>query len=112
MTSQWLNECERDARLGLRSLRRQPSFALAVTLILALGIGATAAMWSVLHGVVLRPLPYAKPGELVVLSTHRMAQDQFEGTSIPNMTDWHGRGHVLAAVTAYRRTSVSYVILS
>ena len=57
----WLFECGGDVRLGFRALRRERLFAASVTLILAVGIGTTVTMFSVLNGVVLRPLPYRIP---------------------------------------------------
>lgn len=56
-----------DLRFGARSLRRAPGFATAAILTLALGLGANAAIFSVVEGVVLRPLPYERPHELVTL---------------------------------------------
>src|SRR5688500_9117596 len=56
-------------RLGVRSLLRQPSFTVTVVLTLALGIGTTTAMFSVVYGVVLRPLPFGDPDGLVRLWT-------------------------------------------
>ena len=57
-----------DVRFGLRRLRSRPGFALAAVLTLALGIGANVAIFSVIHGVLLAPLPYAKGAEIVSLT--------------------------------------------
>ena len=56
-----------DFRSALRSLRHAPGFSLAAILTFAIGIGATTAIFTVLHAVLLRPLPYTQPGRLVVL---------------------------------------------
>src|SRR5688572_7270331 len=56
-----------DLRDAVRGLRRRPSFTCASILLLALGIGANTAIFSIVHGVVLKPLPYAEPAELVYL---------------------------------------------
>ena len=57
-------------RLALRQLRRTPGFALTVVLTLALGIGATTAIFSLVEGVLLRPLPFHDPARLVTLNDH------------------------------------------
>jgi predicted permease len=63
----------RDSRYALRQLRRSPAFALTATITLALGIGSTTAIFSIVEGVLLRPLPFFEPARLVALG------DRLEG---------------------------------
>ena len=60
-----LDTLGRDLRLALRGMRRRPGFTLAVVLTLALGIGANTAIFGVVDGVLIKPLPYPNAGELV-----------------------------------------------
>jgi len=60
-----LEDSVRDLRYGLRALRRAPGFTIVSSLMLALGIGATTAVFSVVHGVLIKPLPFPKSEELV-----------------------------------------------
>src|ERR1700723_1330797 len=66
-------------RLALRQLRRTPGFALTVVLTLALGIGATPAIFSLVEGVLLRPLPFQDPSRLVTLN------DALEGEGLSGL---------------------------
>ena len=63
----WIESFMQDFRYGLRRLRRQPGFTLIATLTLALGIGATTAIFSVANGLLLRPLPYPSPDRLAII---------------------------------------------
>jgi predicted permease len=65
----WLDDVARDASHGLRTLRRSPAFTTIALLTLALGIGANTAIFSIVDGVLLRPLRYPKPEELMYLTT-------------------------------------------
>ena len=58
-----------DLRFSVRQLRRNPAFAATATLTLALGIGATTTLFTVLNAVVLRPLPFAEPERLLDIAT-------------------------------------------
>ena len=63
----WLDDLGRDVRHALRGLRRGPGFAATVVLVLALGIGANTALFSVVYGLLLRPLPYPDPEAIVLV---------------------------------------------
>src|SRR5687767_10987649 len=106
---QWLGELGRDVRVGFRGLRREPLFALSATIILTVAIGASVAMFSVLHTVVLRALPYPRPNELAMIRTHLLLQNQPDGTSIPNWSDWRRDSKTFTTMTFYLRTAVSPV---
>jgi hypothetical protein len=65
----WIYDVGGDLRYGLRQLHRAPLFAATAVITLALGIGANAAIFSVLNGVILRPLPYPESGQLMYVTT-------------------------------------------
>jgi hypothetical protein len=69
----WLEDLVRDVRHGLRALRRTPVFAAVAILTLALGIGANTAILSIVNGVLLRPLAYPRPAQLMYLDTQFLA---------------------------------------
>lgn len=69
-TWQWLDQIVQDSRHAIRALRRNPGYAAVAVLTLALGVGANTAIFSVVHSVLIRPLPYASPEQLVSISSH------------------------------------------
>jgi predicted permease len=64
----WLDDVGRDARYACRQLRRAPGFAAVVVATLAVGVAATSTIFSIVNGVLLRPLPYEDPGRLVAVA--------------------------------------------
>ncbi|MGA9979304.1 MAG: hypothetical protein WBQ08_11820 [Candidatus Sulfotelmatobacter sp.] len=84
-------------RHALRQLRESPGFALTATLTLALGIGASRAIFTVLDAVLLEPLPFAQPDRLVAVAS------QPDGVvSIPTMLDYQSRSTTFSSLAAYR----------
>src|SRR5271170_6286694 len=63
----WLESLARDLRYGLRTLRRTPGFTLIAVVVMALGIGANVALFTVVRSVLLKPLPYRDPGRLALI---------------------------------------------
>ncbi|HXU46107.1 MAG TPA: ABC transporter permease, partial [Thermoanaerobaculia bacterium] len=91
-----------DVRYGLRSLLRTPAFSLAVIVTLALGIGANTAIFSVVRGVLIRPLPYAQGDRLVVLrQSAPRAEIENAGFSVPEIADYRERSHTLSGLVEY-----------
>ncbi len=87
----WMDDVRRDVRFALRSLRRSPGFTLVAVLCLALGIGANAAIFSVINAVLLRPLPYAEPDRLVRAYEMRGDEGKTGSVSVPNYVDWRAQ---------------------
>ena len=91
-----------DLRYAARLLRRSPGFSTAAVTIVALGIGATAATFTLLDHVLLRPLPFARPDRLVLLHETRLAQGVARTpTSLPNFLDWKAAASSVDAMGAY-----------
>jgi putative ABC transport system permease protein len=81
-----------DVVYAFRVLRRQPGFTVIVVLTLGLGIGANTAIFSVLSGVMLRPLPFNEPARLVVAwETYRPREIMEGAVSYPNLEEWQAR---------------------
>jgi putative ABC transport system permease protein len=110
MALPWLDTLLRDVRYGLRSLRRSPGFVAVAILTLALGIGANTAIFSVVHGILLRALPYAQPEGLYIV--HEATQE--DGIFYPaacvnggNFLLWRERNRSFSTLAALEPTTAN-----
>lgn len=93
----WLDELSRDARYALRTLRRSPAFTATAAATLALAIGASTAMFSVLDAVLLRPLPFQSPDRLAMVWTEDPSQNLREGRSaLWDVEQWRDHSRTFA----------------
>ena len=90
-----------DVRYAARSLRKSPGFTLVAAITLALGVGANTAIFSVVNAVMLRPLPFSNPGQLVRIweSNVERGRPTF-ATSHPNFLDWRAQAKSFQAMAA------------
>ena len=97
-----------DLRYALRNLRKSPGYAAVTILTLALGIGANSAIFSVVNGVLLKPLPYPDPGRLVFITSQfpGLGFDQF-WVSAPEFLEFRERNKAFEEVGAYRAGAVN-----
>ncbi|MDR3698224.1 MAG: ABC transporter permease [Candidatus Sulfopaludibacter sp.] len=102
--TRWLEDLWQDFRYALRTLRQKPGFAAVALLTLALGTGATTVMFTMINGVLLKPLPYSDPGRLVLVqeqTDYSTILGNLWGFTYPNFADC-GRESRALAMTAWR----------
>lgn len=75
----WVDTLARDLRYGFRALRRTPGFTAVAVLVMALGIGANVALFTIVHGVILKPLPFEDPDRLVMLYEAKLHEQDAPG---------------------------------
>jgi putative ABC transport system permease protein len=99
-----------DLSFAIRQFRRSPGFAVTAVLTLALGIGATTAIFSLVDGILLRPLPFPHADQLVAVSTlefppgvapTNLSAANYLGTSYPNLFDWQRQTHTFESLASY-----------
>ncbi len=98
-----------DLKYGLRVLLKSPGFAATAILVLALGVGANTAIFSVVNAVLLKPLPLTEPDRLVLV-WHVPPEKSFPGVktfsvSPANYLDWQNQNHVFDKISAFGRSS-------
>jgi predicted permease len=101
----WIENLGRDFRFGFRQIVRSPGFAAVAIFTLALGIGANAAIFSLVDAIILRPLPYPNPDQLVGLGQWRNQTGEGyvqTGVSAPNMVDIARQANIFQQVGYYR----------
>ncbi len=108
-----MDKLRRDLGFAVRMLRRNPLFATVTVLTLALGIGANTAIFSVVRGILLKPLPYAEPARLAILrvgwdeSGSNRANSFGHSVSQPELYDFRRGNRTLEGIGAYSQTAVN-----
>jgi predicted permease len=99
----WLEGVWRDLRYGARTLLRTPGFSFTAILVMALGIGATTSLFTIVRSVLLRPLPFRDPHKLVMLYEHfRESQFPYNVVSPADFRDWRAQTHGFEDMGAWR----------
>ncbi len=106
-----VDELQQDLRYAVRTLAKRPAFAAIVILTLALGIGANTAIFSVVSGVLLRPLPFEEPERLVRVHTVNREAGMFEAAvSPPDFADWRAQASAFERMAAYSTMATGLTI--
>lgn len=101
-----MNTLFQDIRYGLRMLGKNPGFAAIAILTLALGIGANTALFSVVNGVLLNPLPFPNPDQLYELYS-KTPVDEHSSISYLNFLDWRKDNHSFSTLGAFRASDMN-----
>lgn len=94
----WVENLWHDIRFGLRMLRKSPVFTTVAVLTLALGIGTNTAIFSIVNGVLLHPLPFPHAEQLIILHESK-PNFEFGGISFPNFKDWRRDNHSFSSMS-------------
>src|SRR5580658_4660242 len=101
----WMERLVRDVKYGTRTLLRSPEFAIVSVLVMALGIGATTSLFTMVRAVLLRPLPFRDSGKLVMLYEHyrhNQGSDGFNAVAPGDYRDWRSQTHGFEDMAAMR----------
>ncbi len=97
----WLERLQQDLKYALRQLRRSPGFAASVIGTLALGIAATAAMFTVVYHVMLQPLPYKHAGRLVEIQEGGIGENEYFAAPYLDIEEWREQLHSFESIAFY-----------
>ncbi len=100
--SDWIENTGRDLRFVLRSLAKTPGFTATAIIVLAVGIGANTAIFSVVNTILLKPLSYPEPESLVQLMDVS-PEGKFDDANVPKFNVWHQQTEIFQFVAAYDR---------
>ena len=105
----WLERLAQDVRIGTRGLLRTPAFTLAAVTTVALAVGANSAVFTVVNGVLLRPLPFEDPAALYFVSHHAggLPFEPPPGLADSDWVTWRERQRSFARATAYSRAAIT-----
>jgi predicted permease len=103
----WMSELRRDLAYAVRQRRRAPALTTVSLVTLALAIGLTTAVFAIVDGVMLRPLPFGEPGRLVALESVDSTGGSISTVSSANWSDWKRLNRTLAASAIYMEGRVS-----
>ena len=103
----WISESRDDTRFAVRQLAKAPGFAAVAGLTIALGIGATSAIFSVVHAVVLRPLPFPEPERLMVVGEDFEGRGRPSDVSVGNFNDWRTHATSFSALGAEQYVNIN-----
>jgi predicted permease len=103
----WLGKAWRDLRYGARTLRRSPGFAVLAVTVMALGIGATTSLFTIVRSVLLNPLPFAEPDRLVMVYEHfrdqsKLGASPYNIVAVGDFYDWREKTSGFQDMAAWR----------
>ena len=98
-----------DLRYAARTFRRSPGFLALTVLTIAVGVGANAAIFSIVNAVILRPLPFPRADDLVLVTeANRQTRQSNRDASPANFLDWRARNHSFGAMAAFRQARFTF----